>query len=217
MNMQELTLENIGSWPMWAKGIVLSVVCILLIGCFYFFDIKPQELKVSQLRLENEDLRATYELKYEQSVNLPEYQAQIQKINQLINHKLEQLPKEIDLPNLIEDISKMGIAAGLEFTSIKPLAEVDKEFYTELPIQIEVSGNYHQFGQFVSNLASLQRIVTLDDFKIQVENMDNSQQVTEKKVVDGNHLTMSLVAKTYKQTRAFKNKQAVAYLDEGES
>lgn len=207
MNINELTLENIGSWPSWAKAMMIGIVCVVVVLLFYFFDFKPMGLRVTQARLETQDLRDTYEIKYHQAVNLPEYKAQIVEIEKLIVNMLGQLPKTLDVPNLIEDISKKGIAAGLHFKSIRPQPEIERDFYTELPIEIIVTGNYNQIADFVSNLANLQRIVTLDDFKISRENQDMAQLRQERQDQKQSGLTMELIAKTYKQSSAFKKTQ----------
>lgn len=207
MNINELTLENIGTWPRWAKGVLIGIACLVVVILFYFFDFKPMNLRLTQARLENQDLRSTYEVKYNQAANLPEYKTQIVQIEKLIVTMLGQLPKTLDVPNLIEDISKMGISAGLKFESIRPQPEVEKDFYTELPIEIVVTGNYNQIAEFVSNLANLQRIVTLDDFKITrtEQNIDKLRQVQQQR--GKAELTMELTAKTYKQSSSFKKTQ----------
>ena len=115
MNVEDLTLENIGIWPTWAKVVVVGLVCSFIVGLFFFFDIKPMRSQLLQAELADKELRATYEIKSEQAANLDEYKAQVEEINQRIEGMLAQLPKTLDVPNLIEDISKMGISAGLEY------------------------------------------------------------------------------------------------------
>ena len=208
MNLNELALENIGSWPLLAKNIVLASLCLLIGALFYFFDIQPYQLKVKEAIAENADLRTAYEAKFVQSQNLPEYRAQVVQINRLINSKLAELPQNIDVPDLIDDISKTGNASNLAFKEIKPQSEVEKDFYTALPIQITVTGHYHQFGEFVSHLANLQRIVTLEDFTIQpAENTMNMNQSAADLSSTTGLLSMSLIANTYKQTMAFQHQK----------
>lgn len=207
MNINELTLENIGSWPNWAKAMMIGIVCMIVVLLFYFFAFKPMGLQVTQAKLEMQDLRDTYEVKYHQAANLPEYKAQIIEVKKLIVNMLGQLPKTLDVPNLIEDISKKGIAAGLHFKSIRPQPEIERDFYTELPIEIIVTGSYNQIASFISNLANLQRIVTLDDFKISRNNQDMDQLRQDSQNRNKSDLTMELIAKTYKQSSAFKKTQ----------
>ena len=162
-----------------------------------------------QAELADKELRATYEIKSEQAANLDEYKAQVEEINQRIEGMLAQLPKTLDVPNLIEDISKMGISAGLEFKSIRPQPEIEQDYYTELPLAITVTGTYHQLAEFVSNLASLQRIVTLDDFTITRPKVDRSiQRLREVAQSKNIQLSMDITAKTYKQSRSFKKNQS---------
>jgi len=210
MNINELTLENIGTWPNWAKGSLIGIICLMIILLFYFFDLKPTNLQLTRLRAQNQDLRSTYEIKYHQAANLPAYKAQIIEIQKLIGNMLEQLPQSLDVPNLIEDISKMGIMAGLKFESIRPQPEVEEAFYTELPIEIAVKGTYNQLAEFISNLANLQRIVTLDDFKISRVNQNIKQLRQSSQSPENIELEMELTAKTYKQSSAFKKKQQQA-------
>jgi len=204
MNLEELTLENIGIWPLWAKGVIVAVVCVLIIVLFFFFDVKPMRGRLAQAELEGQDLRTTYEVKYGQAVNLEEYKKQVAEINKMIQGMLEQLPNTLDVPNLIEDISKMGISAGLEFKTIRPQPEVEQDYYTELPIEITVVGSYHQLAEFVSNLAGLQRIVTLSDFSITRPKQDISTLRKESKSKSKVPLTMKITAKTFKQSSSFK-------------
>lgn len=213
MNLNELTIDNIGIWPNWVKGVVIGVLCLLIILLFYFFDVKSLQSTLTQSQLEEQDLRSTFEVKYGQAVNLPAYKAQISEIQHLIVNMLGQLPQTLDVPNLIEDISKMGISAGLEFETIKPQPEVEKDFYTELPIQITVTGNYHQLAEFVSNLANLQRIVTLDDFTIEQQNKDISE-LRKANRADA-VLEMQITAKTYKQSNAYKQAKKKGQTNKG--
>ncbi|MAZ38681.1 MAG: pilus assembly protein PilP [Legionellales bacterium] len=209
MNVEDLTLENIGIWPTWAKVVVVGLVCSFIVGLFFFFDIKPMRSQLLQAELADKELRATYEIKSEQAANLDEYKAQVEEINQRIEGMLAQLPKTLDVPNLIEDISKMGISAGLEFKSIRPQPEIEQDYYTELPLAITVTGTYHQLAEFVSNLASLQRIVTLDDFTITRPKVDRSiQRLREVAQSKNIQLSMDITAKTYKQSRSFKKNQS---------
>jgi type IV pilus assembly protein PilO len=99
---------------------------------------------------------------------------------------LQKLPSKTQVPDLLQDISQTGLGAGLEFDIFKPSAEQPQEFYVELPIQIQVTGNYHQFGTFISGVAALQRIVTVHDLKIRPAGGDKGK------------LMMQATAKTYR-------------------
>jgi type IV pilus assembly protein PilO len=106
---------------------------------------------------------------------------------------LRQLPGKTEVPNLLVDISQTGLAAGLQEKLFQPGAEQKKDFYAELPIHIRLTGSYHEFGEFVSGIAALPRIVTLHDIEIQPESKDSYDT-----------LSLDLTAKTYR------------YLDEDE-
>jgi type IV pilus assembly protein PilO len=133
--------------------------------------------------MEETELRSTFEAKYRIAVNLQAYQEQLDRIKEDFSSMLKSLPTSNETPGLLDDVTYVGTDAGLSFKLLNWQQEIPKEFYTELPIQIEVSGNYHEFGQFASNVANLPRIVTLHDFEIS----SNQDQ-----------LVLSMQAKTYR-------------------
>jgi type IV pilus assembly protein PilO len=126
-------------------------------------------------------------------VNLEIYETQLKDIERSFGALLRQLPGRTEVPNLLVDISQTGLGAGLEEKLFQPAPEEKKDFYAELPIKIRLSGSYHEFGQFVSGIAALPRIVTLHDIDIRPEKNDSYDQ-----------LTLDLTARTYR------------YLDEDE-
>ncbi len=100
---------------------------------------------------------------------------------------LRQLPNKTEVPALLVDVSQTGLAAGLEFELFKPLGEVRREFYAELPISIKVHGKYHEFGEFISGIAALPRIVTIHNINISGGGKAGSEM-----------LVMTATAKTYR-------------------
>ena len=126
-------------------------------------------------------------------MNLELYKQQLKDIERSFGALLRQLPGRTEVPSLLVDISQTGLSAGLEEKLFQPQPEVRKDFYAELPIKIRLTGSYHQFGEFVSGLAALPRIVTLHDIDIKPDNKDAYDQ-----------LSLELTAKTYR------------YLDEDE-
>ncbi|MDC0603552.1 type 4a pilus biogenesis protein PilO, partial [Aliiglaciecola sp.] len=129
------------------------------------------------------ELKQTFAAKYRIAVNLQAYEQQLARIQGDFSSMLKSLPTSNETPGLIDDITFVGTTAGLTFRLINWQQEIPKEFYTELPIQMEVTGTYHEFGQFVSNIAGLPRIVTLHNFDISQE---------------GSELKLQLQAKTYR-------------------
>ena len=130
------------------------------------------------------ELRSTYRVKYALASNLEIYRQQMVEMEEKFSLLLKRLPTSNETPGLLDDLSYVGTTSGLTFLKIGWLPEVEKEFYTELPIKIEVIGSYHEFGDFVGKVAQLPRIVSLHDFSI------NSS--------DSGMLTFSVVAKTYR-------------------
>ena len=189
-NINELDVNDVGTWPWVAKGIVVVLVFSGLLFAGYWVDIKKQFSSLDFAEQEELDLRANFETKQHLASNLDAYKEQMAMMKASFGSLLRQLPEKTEVPGLIEDISHQGLAAGLEFKSIKLMPEKEIDFYVELPIEISVLGNYHQFGEFVSNVASLPRIVTLHDFTIKPVNNDTS----------GNNLEMNITAKTYRYT-----------------
>lgn len=189
LDLNELDFEDIGSWPASAKGLVICVVslCVLFLG--YWFHIKLKLEELDSVTKEEANLKLTFESKQDKAANLDAYKKQMETMKASFGALLRQLPEKTEVPGLLEDISHQGLAAGLEFRSIRLQPEQNIDFYVELPIEISVIGNYHQLAEFVSNVASLPRIVTLHDFII--KNANNNDQ-------SGNLLLMNVTAKTYR-------------------
>jgi len=146
---------------------------------------------VPQLQLretEEEKLRSEYRIKHSKAVNLAIYKQQLADIEKSFGALLRQLPSKTEVPNLLVDISQTGLAANLQEKLFQPGQEVKKDFYAELPIKIQLTGSYHEFGAFVSGIAALPRIVTLHD--IQVTPSDKSGGFDQ--------LQLDLTAKTYR-------------------
>jgi type IV pilus assembly protein PilO len=151
----------------------------------YWFHIKNLQVALNNVVAEEVGLRADLELKAVLASNLQVYSAQMVEMEDLFGDLLGQLPGKTEVPGLLEDITFTGLGSGLEFSSIQLENELTQEFYVELPINISVTGSFHDFGAFVSGVASLSRIVTLHDFTIEAG--ENS-----------NELSMGITAKTYR-------------------
>jgi type IV pilus assembly protein PilO len=187
-DLKSLDPNDPGRWPFpiraGAVGLCFVLVAALL---FYFFVYSEQQPILEQVRSEEATLRTTFEDKHRKAVNLAVYQQQLADIERSFGALLRQLPGKTEVPSLLIDISQVGVAAGLEEKLFQPSGELKKDFYAELPIKIKVIGSYHQMGEFVSGIAALPRIVTLDEMKISRENKD---------VYD--NLSFELTAKTYR-------------------
>jgi type IV pilus assembly protein PilO len=187
-DLRSLDPNDPGRWPFPIRAGAVGACFVLVASLlFYFFVYSEQQPILEQVRSEEATLRTTFEDKHRKAVNLAVYQQQLADIERSFGALLRQLPGKTEVPSLLIDISQVGVAAGLEEKLFQPSAEIKKDFYAELPIKIKVIGSYHQMGEFVSGIAALPRIVTLDEMKITRENKD---------VYD--NLSFELTAKTYR-------------------
>jgi type IV pilus assembly protein PilO len=192
--LQSLDPRDPGRWPLPVRaGAVAIAFVVLTVALIYFFVWDEQRPELQQRQDEEQALRQEFRTKHAKAVNLELYKQQLKDIERSFGALLRQLPGKTEVPNLLVDISQTGLSSGLEEKLFQPQQEVKKDFYAELPIKIRLTGSYHQFGQFVSGIAALPRIVTLHDIDIRSENKDAYDQ-----------LSLELTAKTYR------------YLDEDE-
>lgn len=196
MNLQELNqldLNQIGAWPLPVKGVFILLLCVVLAVVGYYLDLEAQLGELTKVQEEEIGLRSSFEAKQGKAANLEKYRRQLEDMKQSFGAMLRQLPNKTEVAELLVDVSQTGLAAGLEFNLFQPSDEVPREFYAELPIKISVQGHYHEFGEFISGLAALPRIVTIHNIKILPLSKDTA----------GN-LVLEATAKTYR------------YLDEAE-
>ncbi len=191
---RDLDLENIGDWPGIVKGFFTILVFAAVVGATYYFDTQDQILQLDRERSKERDLKSEFEIKQRKAVNLQSYRDQMGEICESFRHMLQQLPTSTEIPGLIDDISQSEAYSGLEFKETKYLKERRSEFYTEKPVSIEVSGNYHQLGMFVSRVSSLPRIVTLHDYTISSSKAARGA----KKKNASDRLSLKITAKTYR-------------------
>lgn len=164
--LQNLDPNNIGNWPVPVRVlIVLSVVAAVLVAGYYL-DTQDQRVDLERAQKTEVTLKSDFEKKQAKAANLEAYKAQMVEMEESFGTMLRQLPSKTEVADMLVDITQTGLASGLEFELFKPLAEIRKEFYAELPISIKVNGNYHSLGKFVSGMAALPRIVTLHDIAI---------------------------------------------------
>lgn len=166
-SLQNLDFENVGGWPAPVKAAAAVAVFVLVVFLGYFMSLADMYGQLDTMVQEEQRLMTDYEGKAFKAQNLEQYRQQLADMEDLFGALLSQLPKDTEVPGLLEDISHTGIGSGLEFKEITLGTETEKEFYAQLPISIKVVGDYHGFGSFVGGVAALPRIVTLGDFKIQ--------------------------------------------------
>ena len=184
-DLRRLDPKNIGNWPLGPKLASLLVLLALIIFVSYWFDWQNQMEELDSHRAKEAQLRQTFLDKKRQAINLDAYRKQLDDIEKSFGALLKQLPSKSEMDALLTDINQAGLGRGLQFELFKPAAaETLSEFYAELPIQLKISGNYHDFGAFATDISKLSRIVTLNDIAL-----------TAGK--DG-QIVMDSVAKTYR-------------------
>jgi len=191
--LKNLDVNDIGRWPTAFRVAVIAVVFVAVVGIGIYLTIIEDKLPQLQRAQDDEQqLRLTFENKQRKAANYDAYKAQLTQIEQSFGTMLRQLPGETEIPSLIVDISQTGLAAGLQEKLFVPQAEIPKDFYAEKPINIRLTGGYHEIGNFVSGIAALPRIVTLHNITITPESTGSfdvlSMEVTAQtyRYLDGN-------------------------------
>ncbi|WP_077045036.1 type 4a pilus biogenesis protein PilO [Pseudomonas sp. KK4] len=187
IDINDLDTNNIGSWPPAIKVVVGALVMVLVMALGYSFSTSELENQLHLKREEESTLKEQFASKAHMAANLELYTQQMKEMENSFGVLLRQLPSDTEVPGLLEDITRTGLGSGLEFEEIKLLPEVTQPFYIELPIQITVTGAYHDLATFVSGVAGLPRIVTLHDFDLAPVSPEG-----------GPKLRMSILAKTYR-------------------
>ena len=185
-SFNNLDPENIGGWPLPIKIFIWIIACVVAGFLVFHLLLSDSLTQLDSVASKETTLIKEFEDKAFKASNLDAYKEQMKEMENTFGALLRQLPSDTEVPGLLEDISHTGLTAGLTFNSIQLAPETSKEFYVELPIDIEVKGGFHAFGSFVSAVATLPRIVTLHDFDI-VPSKEGTQE-----------LVMKIRAKTYR-------------------
>lgn len=189
MNLSEINwdINAAGNWPTPIKIVAILIISIIVAMAGVYLVTMPQLDELDTLEKEETNLKASFENKQKKAINLADYRAQLEQIEASLGEMLKQMPTKAEVASLLVDISQTGLASGLEFKLFQPSPEISRDFYSELPISIQVVGKYEDLGLFVSGLASLPRIVTVHDVGI--------APIKDNK----NALTMSAIIKTYNE------------------
>jgi type IV pilus assembly protein PilO len=204
--LRQLDIKDIGRWPFLFRALGIAVVLVVVSGLLIWYFVMGESGNLPNLRKAEEEqkaLWATFDEKQRKAANLEAYRQQIAEIERTFGAMLRQLPGKTEVPSLLVDISQTGLAAGLQERLFQPGTESRKDFYAELPIKIQLTGGYHEFGLFVSGIAALPRIVTLHDLEITRATPRSGARGRPPPPTD--QLTLNLTAKTYR------------YLDEEEA
>lgn len=189
-DFNEIDWERIGVWPAPIK-IILCVLLVvaMLVGC-HFLMIKDRTLTLESEQRKEVTLKKSFEEKAYEAANLDRYRQQMEEMSVILEALISRLPSSIEVPGLLEDIDDKALEARLDINGITPQNAVPTEFYIELPIKINVTGGYHEFGAFVSGIAGMPRIVTLHDFSISGRKGGGAANT--------DLLNMEITAKTYR-------------------
>ena len=185
-NLDVSDLKNIGTAPGIVKGFLIILLCVIVGVAGYFLVITPKLEELKKVEKQEASLRQVFEEKAAKAANLDAYKQQLDEMRQSFGARLRQLPNKTEIEALLTDISQTGISSGLEIELFKPEGLIPKDFYAEYPIKLKVTGRYHQFAQFISGVAALPRIVTLQNIAIEPADKDG-----------GVKLAMELTAVTY--------------------
>ncbi len=184
-NLSDVDWDRVGVWPAPVRIMLCVVAAAALVVGAYFAFVKDQNMELAGAERMELDLKRQFEKKAYEASNLEKYRQQMTEMQESFDALKKQLPKDTEVPGLLEDIDEKGIDSRLAIESITLKPEVASEFYVELPIDIKVEGGFHEFGAFVSGVAGMPRIVTLHDFEI----VKNDK---------AGNLVMKIQAKTYR-------------------
>ena len=183
-DLNKLDLKTLADWPLPSKLVALSLLCVAIVGAGWWFDWRGGMEALDAAKQKETELRGVFVTKKNQAINLEAYKKQLADIEQAFGALLKQLPNKQEMDALITDINQAGLGRGLQFELFKPDPETVSEFYAETPIHVKVTGGYHDIAAFVSDVAKLPRIVTM-------------QNIAMEPAKDG-VLNMDAIVKTYR-------------------
>ncbi|AIF46834.1 type 4a pilus biogenesis protein PilO [Dyella japonica] len=201
-DLQSLDRNNIGGWPRSVKTFFTGLLFAIIVFFGWYLFISDQQDQLQAAATKEDQLKKEFSEKQAKAVNLEALQQQLDEMQDMLRQLLRQLPSKTEMPELLVDVSQTALSAGLEADLFQPGPETPKDFYAEKPIQLRMVGTYHQFGTFISGVASLPRVVilTMHDVSLTPKNKD----AKGNPAADG-LLVLQGTVKTYR------------YLDEDES
>lgn len=175
-DLRRADVNNLGSSPFAVQAVFAGLLFAVICGLGWYMYFKPQHEEFDSLVAKEATLREEFEQKQERAANLQAYREQLQQIELVLQQMLRQLPGKTEMPDLLVDISQAALASGITNELFEPQVEITKDFYAEKPISLRMVGSYHQFGDFMSNVASLPRVVilTMHDISLKANARDAS-------------------------------------------
>ena len=160
-DLRNLDTNNVGGWPKSVKTFFAVIIFAIIVAVGWYVWIRAQQDELQKQQQKEETLKKEFATKQGKVVNLVAYRKQLEDMKEMLRTMLRQLPSKTEMPDLLVDISQTALAAGIVVDLFQPGGEIVKEFYAEKPIQLKMLGTYHQFGTFISGVASLPRVVIL--------------------------------------------------------
>lgn len=192
-NWRELSVKQLGQWPLSVKINVLLGVSLLILAVGYWLLIQDNWAAYTSLKEQEKILKINFEHKQQQTFNIIEYRQQLDLITERVAAMINNFPVKDEMPGILEDISNAGIASGLKVTLFTPQPELTHDFFVTLPIQISVQGSYFQLAAFINQIAKSTRIVTLHQFSIK------RAQFKKHGIISNDELVMYITVNIYRQ------------------
>jgi type IV pilus assembly protein PilO len=206
-DLQNLDRNNVGGWPNSIKVFFCTLVFGLVVFLGWYLHVSDQQDELNAAASKENQLKQEFSEKQAKSVNLEALQQQLDEMQDMLRQLLRQLPSKTEMPELLVDISQTALSAGLETELFQPGAESPKDFYAEKPIELRMVGTYHQFGTFISGVASLPRVVilTMHDVSLTPKSRD-----AKTGVATGGLLVLQGTVKTYRYLEEDESAEAKA-------
>lgn len=173
-SLQELELDEISEWPLLPQSVVILLIMLLIQGAGYWFYLMPKQDEIALLKQEEETVKATLRIKANKVAVLPQIQAQLDELKERYDFLLRQLPVQKELASMLASVNQLGLDSSLTFTRIDWGERESQEFLYRLPLNIELTGSYHDIGDFSQAIAKLPRIINFDDVDWQRVSQESS-------------------------------------------
>lgn len=203
-DFRNLDTSNVGAWPAGVKYTFAVLLAALIVAGGWYFKINAQQDELTRVQAEELELRREFETDQGRVVNLDAYREQLAEMDAMYQQMVRQLPSRTEMPELLVDISQSALAAGIDTQLFEPGPETPRDFYAEKPISVRMVGSYHQFGDFISRIAALSRVVVLEMSNVVPEeeapqgNNRNARRGATALATAGGPLRLEGVVRTYR-------------------
>ena len=195
LSLKALDFKKMGAWPQQAKIGFCVIIGLVIVGLAWYLFVQDKRVELESLERKEADLRNEFETKQGRAANLDPLKQQLAQMEQQLQQMMRQLPSKTEMPDLIVDISQTALATGITNELFQPGPEIPKDFYAEKPIALRMVGTYHQFGGFVSGVASLPRVVIMTMHDISLKPKAGNKDGT---ITPNSPLELAGTVKTYR-------------------